>query len=798
MRAPYNFVPLTDKVYFPKWAKNLSHDVPFSDGISGTIELEIVARSPIFVRNGHTNEDNERATIDYKSFSRTSDGRYFIPATSIKGSIRSIVEIMSSGKMRLDENQKFAQREWGNDKLYSLKGKQDKFKCGWLKWDAKESVYYIEDCGKPYRIAHTKLDDYFKSQGKGRDLFRNKFSRLSGFDLTVDEVEYENNIYDPKSAAYKYALTKGVNLRNLKFETDSDYVTSRRSAVKICEEGDLEGCIVFTGQPNQWVDPRPQTKTSDAGKFYDFVFKNSVENKHCISEIEFKKYESIYSKSPDWKLWIDKINGDGIPVFFRLNEQKKIQDWGLAFLYKLPYDKTPYETLPSDHHEDDYDLADCIFGSIKSNGVKGRVYFGNAFWKKQEGESDDPRGTEVRLVLSSPKASYYPIYVKQRGNNGIVTQYKTYNDGVISGWKRYPIRNGVWGTSTGLDKLDTILYPLKENTHFVSVIKFHNLKTVELGALLSALSFHSDKNCFHQLGQGKPFGYGKVEISSVLHINDERYNAFPKEVYMAHFEDEMSKEHYPINNPSVKKLIALSKSNVSGQGYEYMVMSNNPRENEFSLAKNRMEYLLPFVDEEISLLYPKYEKQVNEMREISAMIKEKIAEHKRIIELEKEKMRREKEILRQKEYEQACACKEEADKLAKDQKYNEAIEKYKFAYEILKEDAILCYIDECKSKQVALEKEEKCKNDKYGVSFDELLNNNIISSIPAFSTCLEKWMNHNNHVLNDNEKQRIKEKLNNTYQQLKKADKKKWENKKGWDNINKLLGEDLYGDIIHH
>lgn len=102
IHAPFNFVPLSDKVFFPDWADQISQDIPFSDGISGTIELKITAKTPIFVRNGHTKEDAENKNDEYKSFSKAPDGRYFIPATSVKGCIRSVLEILSFGKISLN------------------------------------------------------------------------------------------------------------------------------------------------------------------------------------------------------------------------------------------------------------------------------------------------------------------------------------------------------------------------------------------------------------------------------------------------------------------------------------------------------------------------------------------------------------------------------------------------------------------------------------------------------------------------------------------------------------------------
>lgn len=780
IRAPYNFVPLSNQVFSPRWAENLSQDVPFSDGVSGTIILNIVAKSPVFVRNGHTKEDKESSASDYKSFSKTPDGRYFIPGTSIKGAVRNVLEIMSFGKIRLDKDRKFAQREWNNDKLYNLKSKQKDFNCGWLKWNVSKG-YYIENCGKPYRIAHTKLDKYFKTKGLGEKLFENKFSIASRFNLN-DEVEYKGQKYDPKTASYKYALTGGIKiLGDLRFKNDVDYSKPRKeNRVEVSDVG-FEGDIVFTGQPNQWRFPRPTTLTTNAGKFYDFVFKKMQnENIRLVSDEDFKKYESIYSKSVDWKLWINKITSSGIPVFFRLDEQNEIYDWGLAFLYKLPYENTPYETLPPEHHCNDYDLADCMFGTNdKENSIKGRVSFGHALCIEQ---SPEVVGNAVRLVLSSPKASYYPTYIKQTGRNGNVDTYETYNDGVISGWKRYPVRRDVWGVSTGSDQLDTILYPLRKNTRFVSTVRFHNLKLCELGALLSALSFHGNEDCFHQLGQGKPFGYGKVKMSLALRINDERYGKYSKEVFMACFEDTMANENFSIIDDSVCRLIAMARANVTGQAYEYMGMSNTPRDNEFLQAKQHRNYLLPFEESQgsLTLLYPQYCDAVAEMKGISIKIKEKAAEEKRFQEQEAENKRLEMKCLQQK-------MKDEALALAQKGNYVAAIEKYEHAYLVQPEESIQWYIKDCKDKLEALK--------KYEIGLDELLAK-AVSSVPAFTTSLKKWMKINIYVLNDEDKQKIKDYFIAIYQQLKKSDRKKWDNKKLWDELNDLLGDNLYEIVL--
>lgn len=94
VKAPYNFVPLPEDVFFPSWAEQISQDLPFSNGLSGTIDVTITAKTPIFVHNGYSGGAKDNA------FCHTPDGRFFIPATTVKSCIRSVLEIMSFCKMK--------------------------------------------------------------------------------------------------------------------------------------------------------------------------------------------------------------------------------------------------------------------------------------------------------------------------------------------------------------------------------------------------------------------------------------------------------------------------------------------------------------------------------------------------------------------------------------------------------------------------------------------------------------------------------------------------------------------------
>ena len=86
--APYNFVPLNKEVFYPSWADDISHDVPFEDGESGEIDITITAKSPIFIRNHSDDKDNQS-----KEFCHHNNLKY-IPGSSLKGVIKTIVEII--------------------------------------------------------------------------------------------------------------------------------------------------------------------------------------------------------------------------------------------------------------------------------------------------------------------------------------------------------------------------------------------------------------------------------------------------------------------------------------------------------------------------------------------------------------------------------------------------------------------------------------------------------------------------------------------------------------------------------
>lgn len=598
IKAPFNFVPLADKVFFPDWANIISQDMPFSDGLDGYLDIEFTAQTPVFVRNGHSKEDGLNRTGDYNSAAITPDGRYYLPAASVKGEIRNILEILSFGKMRVDKNAMFAQREWDNPDLYTIKSPQvqSSLCCGWLVRRGED--YCIRKCnGIPYRINHKRLDECFNT-----DIFRTHFSKDKGISLN-EEQEIGGKKYDPKTAAYKYKLleTIGVDrkvLQQFSFSIDQDFAVEYK-ANRVCVDmsGDISGTIVLTGQPDNanWREKEGFNRRMNDGKFYEFVFPHEIDVEIALSNEEFDHFKFIYQDSDDWNYCKSLLEEDGIPVFFRMRG-KSIRDFGLAFLYKLPYENSPYDLeigghRYSGHAQEDFDLADCIFGSAnKGNALKGRVQFSNFI-------SDNAvQDRNYTLVLNSPKASYYPIYIQQDGHAGVTTKYKTYNDGRLAGWKRYHVRNTIWEKCTGDKKLDTTIYPLKAESTFTGRVCFHNLRPVELGALISAITFHGDtEHCYHQIGQAKPYGFGKMSVKIVDAYVDAECPGFKRDSYnyfLGIFEKQMNKVQGSWNSCDViTQLFTIARQEVTmNDVYDYMIL-NMEGQNDFNEAKRARLFL---------------------------------------------------------------------------------------------------------------------------------------------------------------------------------------------------------------
>ncbi|MCH7402134.1 TIGR03986 family CRISPR-associated RAMP protein [Belliella kenyensis] len=608
--APYNFVPLNDHIVTPYWGSSISHDKPFIDSQSGVLNVEIIAKSPIFVRNGEIRKkDKDGKDIISPDFNQFRSN-YFIPGSSIKGMLRNFIEAMTYGKMEDKVNDvKYSVRDFNNNVIYPKSDISKDVQCGWLRFDGVK--YFLTPCGRPGRISHKSLD------------------LISGPSKISEYYQQSSNINSDKkkSAKAKYDAfpfkKDGYSFKYESVDEPEDGIGREKYIIDETGQG-TKGTIVFTGQPGVRKEKENQ------GKQYEFIFFNYNNPEIPLEKDEEGKPHEIIrnlfhayydhdkgQQKDDWK-WrkAQLLKGKSIPVFFRLKDYKKaptannLLDIGLALLYKITYNFSVKESIQNYQKSEKLlspDFADCLFGYIKKIGknkfdsLKGRVMISHAF--AEEGSHPLPQKTDV---LGGPKASYYPNYIQQNikdGQGKISGNYFTFKDqkGRIRGWKKYPVRLSdpvsnpapiIKGKAN--EDVASKYSPLAKGTKFTFKIAYHNLRKEELGALISALTFHGNEGYYHNIGMAKPLGYGKISLSIQNKEKDE-LNSLLKE-----FECFMNYALTPkgiswIDSPQVKELFSMAKPSEKGDKIlKYQKMDMENRINDFNQAKKDSLALLDF------------------------------------------------------------------------------------------------------------------------------------------------------------------------------------------------------------
>ena len=819
IHAPFNFVPTPNSIAFPEGALDAVQDVPYEDGFCGKIHVTITAESPIFIRNGHSKEQQDAFKADFEavgkdrlgdlrevfdlvnrnpeycSFSHTPDGRFFIPATTFKGAVREVLGILSRGKMKVDPLSKPAiQREIGAKQdatgLYDLLGKQGDIQAGWIRTEGDH--YVIIPADKYYRVSLKVLDDSLRTGGALKRRFAKENFR--------QKDEY-------KTADYKYKVLReaGVNVEDILVAFDIDSRNNLRVRnLRIQPDG--KGRIVLTGQSSgatDWDGPRNR---KSRGKYYDFVFVGRNEKvAYTLTDDEFSQYDSVYGDSTDWRRLKKAVNKEKeYPVFFRPAPGQKILDFGLTLLYKLPYKRTPLqiEQKRAIDYRTRRDMAERIFGFVgddaKGAAVRGRVQFQHLFCTTSYGYS-----SPQIITLNNPKLTYYPIYIRQsHDSNGTIVKgrYASYNDGQLAGWKRYVSRRSIPELTHEINtNIDTVIDPLKPAAVFEGDITFHNLREFELGALLSALTFHNTDGCYHQVGQGKPYGFGKIKVAAELVEalpNSEKSQTDLKKALKA-FEFEVNVGESGsswFESDTIKELFALSSRGVEdakpGTDFSYMKLDvKNKDGNDFVNARKERQTLLTFSELlAAAALKPDTCLTTEDFDRIRA-------EKARRAQAEAEEARRKLEA----EEAEKARRRKEAEEAAEARRKQEAEE----ARRRHEEEEARRRQEEEEARRRQEEEEERRINDEKKERFERPLNDMIAKqlSFNALANNISKWIEFQSHAHSPEDSAIIESKITEIYSKMKSKDKKSWTRLDKWistfpfldPSVVKKLFENLVG-----
>lgn len=548
--APYNFVPL-NKIIVPNDSFNNLDRTKYS-GNSGYINLKITNKTPIYIRDSLTedeiNKDDYLKQKDKKNnkyinsnfFSPYGEGKFAISGSSLRGLIRTFVEIVSFSKFKFLNDTRLYFRGIGD-----LTGLRDVY---------SDKMQQLDGKGKPTGFSMMagvlKKTGYEEYQIVSSGKFKDGYEQISAFEGVK--------------------LLKGMNRKRLEFNFydlgDKYLVVSGNMGNKFLGEKPWKKY-----EKKDWIVHKPKPEA----EIIKFELHNEEDD---IADIEDYKSDKN-RKSKELLKELERFP-EGIPCFYtKYNDEQGNERIGFGHtpMFRLPYEKTIRDHINQDElKKSEYDFASSIFGIVnekKSQAIAGRVYFSDCIIEEKVSTIEI-----VPQVLANPKPTTFQHYLEPANQ----TKPAHYNDNTSTrGNKLYWHKNrsltenkGEWQTeakdvhlngslielvrefnqSTESEKRTkskfqykeiapnrkekikvqsltqfTIIQPIPENNIFTGKIHFENLSDEELGCLLFALDLPED--CAHKIGMGKPLGLGSIEIKPelVLINRKRRYGSFSKD-----------------------------------------------------------------------------------------------------------------------------------------------------------------------------------------------------------------------------------------------------------------------------
>lgn len=521
--APYNFVPISKHVYTVDYGDKISMDAPFKDGEDGIIELEIKNLTPLFIGGKKENDQDNNQVLESRHVLIDGTKHYYIPGTTLKGCFRSVMEVISFAKMQQFNNELFG---WRN---IAGKGRRSKSAngCGWLQKEGEK--YYLTPCEN------------------GVQCIRHKDIIKLGFkDFKHEGILKAKEFHE--TAMIKINSLGKENFPDVSIKPNSCYYF-KNGERRTVPEGEYQ--LVCTGCMRK--------------KNVEYLFSKEKKDKIKISKELFNTFDTIHKNTKFYSGFLRGrlMDGKPIPVFF-YEEKEMIKEIGITANYRNTYKYSVQDCVKrvqdQFNDQDIIDLPEAIFGYINDNNssLRGRVLIGNAFCDK----TDINLCSKVSGVLGQPRASFYPLYLKQEEGK----LWVDYNNSraEIAGRKRYRIHQelsikNLPQNNEKKDKQDnvtTTFIPLPQGVTFKCRICVHNLRKFEIGALLSSITF----NKYHNIGLAKSFGYGvvtcKAELKNFTHSSDEYIAAFNEE--MSAFLKKQENNEKSSCEESLKKLINIS------------------------------------------------------------------------------------------------------------------------------------------------------------------------------------------------------------------------------------------------
>jgi len=566
-RAPYNFVPLPDRlVHAPD--RLADHDEYHEGRYTGQLTCTLITLSPLYTRTAvnpdfyrkwanemeklRTDPNAKEEYAEYAQFFHVKNREEpMIPGSSLRGMVRSLMEIITYGYMPWVGNQPtFTFRAVAAPKSDPLQTPYQEIigrfgrnvRAGYL--ERTRDGWAVQPALLP-KLLNDSVDDYYLKVKETtiQDGDIQGFQRLNSRNYQPDWFPVTFNV-EIRRRLVRVAQIATIGTRKYQY-----------AGVLVCSGNMLE-----TGKAEQKSPRRnhalilpPDRKTEpipiDPQALADYL-AGLTDFQEKLVNWGGKQKES------DATLGCLK---EGAPVFFTAPAPgQPITYFGHSPNFRIPARlvgeeraSNPQDFVPEELRSGTQpDLPAAIFGWVEETqqakrkgrtltllaGQRaGRVFFSDAkFTGSDDGLwlSDHPTTLHT---LGTPKPTTFQHYLVQDrrsrhdpNNAASLAHYGTTPDETaIRGHKLY------WHKGDRLDleatpkerehpKQLTQVRPVKPGVHFAFTIRFENLSDIELGALLWTLSLPGaeNKQYAHKLGMGKPLGMGSVYLTPTLQLDD--------------------------------------------------------------------------------------------------------------------------------------------------------------------------------------------------------------------------------------------------------------------------------------
>lgn len=542
-KAPYNFVPLPEAVVTVDDVPDHDNYYPEPKRYTGYLVCTLKTLTPFYTRCMMTpeffREHGDKKFEDLSEAQQNERAKPFnllevpvIPGSSLRGMTRNLVEIAAYGKVAWITDKQLIYRAVGDP---SSLGDQYRERLLGRNKAAGNNVH-LDYPGRQVRGGYLK-----KYQGGwaiqpavehyGESFIHVDYSLANKITGREGKQKVYNDVYvlpAPRQSSPRPGLRFGKNL--ILDLADTKRIETSQVAVNLVRATLVESGHMSGKNPKHWhcaiYELNPQARPIP---------------------ISQKKWE-IYQN--DKEATGRKLNQEGDPLFYLIDDQGDLIYFGHTMMFRLPYDHKPDDLIPSEIYADKLrsltDFAEAIFGYTEGDGEQrlfayaGRVSFEDAhFVSGTAGGTWQEEQPITPQILSGPKPTTFQHYLTQSDagaqdkknlNHYASDPRKTTIRGHKLYWHKGQIRtdNIIERDQEKIRKAKsqyTRIQPVKPGVTFRFNIHFENLSQAELGALLWVLDLPDGHH--HKLGMGKPLGLGSVAIKPELYLGDrsERYRS---------------------------------------------------------------------------------------------------------------------------------------------------------------------------------------------------------------------------------------------------------------------------------